>query len=206
MKFFYFPGSCSMGIHVLLEEIGAPFEPVLVDLRSGQQRSPEFMAVNPKSKVPVLLRDNGNVLTEWPAIALYLARRHPEAVLLPADADGEADAMSIVEYIVSTLHMQSFARFVRPDRFAVREEDKPEVVAKGRQMFIDSLALVDAALGSREYFVGGRFSVADAAILFACFWAVRAEVPLPANLAAHYARMKQRGAVQRAFNREGLPL
>ena len=206
MKLFYFPGACSLGIHVLLEENGVPFEPVQVDLRNGQQRTPEFMSVNPKSKVPVLVRDNGHVLTEWPAIALYLANRHPEAVLLPADADHMADAMSLVEFVVSTVHMQSFSRFVRPDRFVVRDEDKPAISAIGKQMYLDNLDAIAKGLEGREFAVGNRFSVADAAILFVTFWAARAELPLPTNLSAHYARMKTRGSVQRAFNREGLPL
>jgi glutathione S-transferase len=206
MKFYYFPGSCALGIHALLEEIGAPYEPVLVDLRAGKQHSPEYLAINPKAKVPVLLRDNGHVLTEWPAIALYLARLHPDAVLLPADPDDEADAMSLVEFVVSTVHMQAAARYFRPNRFAVREDDHAEIQARGKQMFLDHLATIDKGLAGREFAVGNRFSVADAAVLFVSFWASRGEMPMGANLAAHYARMKQRGAVQRAFKQEGLPL
>ncbi len=69
------PGACSVGIHVLLEEIGAPYEAVLFNLREGAQFKPEFTGVNPKSKVPTLERDDGSVLTEYPAIAFWLASR-----------------------------------------------------------------------------------------------------------------------------------
>ena len=73
MKLYYSPGACSVGIHVLLEEIGKPYDPVLVNLKEGAQYKPEFTSVNPKSKVPTLVKDSGEVLTEYPAIAVYLA-------------------------------------------------------------------------------------------------------------------------------------
>ena len=77
MKLFYAPGACSIGIHVLLEEIGKPYEGVAVNLREGAQHKPEFTAVNPKSKVPTLVDDEGTVRTEFPAIAYWLARTNP---------------------------------------------------------------------------------------------------------------------------------
>ena len=77
MKLYYSPGACSVGIHVLLEEIGAPYEAVLVNLREGAQFKPEFAGLNPKSKVPTLERDDGSVMTEYPAIAFWLASANP---------------------------------------------------------------------------------------------------------------------------------
>jgi len=73
MKLYYSPGACSIGIHVLLEEIGKPYEAVKLNFQEGQQYKPEFTSVNPKSKVPTLQRDDGSVLTEYPAIAYWLA-------------------------------------------------------------------------------------------------------------------------------------
>jgi glutathione S-transferase len=206
MKLYYFPGSCALGIDVLLEEAGVTFEPILVDFKVSAQRSPEYLAINPKGKVPFLVRDNGNTLGEWPAIALYLARRYPEAGLLPSDPEDEADALSLMEYIVSTVHMQAFARIFRSERFTPNEADRPAVAAQGRQMYIDGLAMIDQKLEGRDYVAGGRFSIADAAVLFVSFWAKRGDFPMGPNLTAHFARMKQRPAVQRAFAREGLPL
>jgi len=69
MKLYYAPGACSIGIHVLLEEVGKPYEAERVNLQQGEQYKPDFTAVNPKSKVPTLVRDDGSVLTEFPAIA-----------------------------------------------------------------------------------------------------------------------------------------
>ena len=206
MKLFYFPGACSLGIHVLLEEIGASYEAVLLDLRSGAHKAPEYVALNPKSKVPALVRDNGRVLTEWPAIAFYLANLHPQAGLLPTDVDAAADAVSAVEYIVSTMHMQAFARMYRPERFAVSEADFDSVRAQGKDMFLAGLEMMGQILQGREFLAGDRFSIADAALLFVTFWAARGELPLPASVAAHFARMKQRASVQTVFAREGLAL
>ena len=77
MKLYYAPGACSIGIHVVLEEIGKPYDAEVVNLREGAQHKPDFTAVNPKSKVPTLKRDDGSVQTEYPAIAYWLARTNP---------------------------------------------------------------------------------------------------------------------------------
>ena len=77
MKLYYAPGACSIGIHVLLEEIGKPYEAERGQSAQGEQYKPPFTAVNPKSKVPTLARDDGSVLTEYPAIAYWLARNQP---------------------------------------------------------------------------------------------------------------------------------
>ena len=81
MKLYFSPGACSIGIHVLLEEIGKPYEAERIMLAQGEQFKPEFVAVTPKSKVPALERDAGPVLTEYGAIATWLARTNPEAKL-----------------------------------------------------------------------------------------------------------------------------
>ena len=87
MKLFYAPGACSIGIHVLMEEIGKPYDGVAVNLREGAQFKPEFTSVNPKSKVPTVVDDEGTVRTEFPAIAYWLARTNPFANLLPDNID-----------------------------------------------------------------------------------------------------------------------
>src|SRR5690606_33902221 len=97
MKLYYSPGACSIGIHVLLEEIGKPYEAVLTNTREGAQFRPEYVAINPKSKVPTLVRDDGSVLTEYPAIAFWLARTNPEAKLLPDDPESQARALEAID-------------------------------------------------------------------------------------------------------------
>jgi len=206
MKLYYSPGACSLGIHILLEEIGVPFEAIRTVVSDGAAKTPEYLAMNPKAKVPVLIRDNGRVLTELPAIAYYLAATYPEAKLLPADADLAADAMEIVEFLVASVHMQGFARWARPRNFVFDEADVPTVQARGVEIFLEGLNLLDPKLAGREFAVGDHFTVADAALVFIARWAGRADATLPPNVAAHLERMKLRPAVQRAFVTEGLPL
>ena len=123
MKLYYMPGACSIGIHVLLEEIGKPYDLQKIDGAKQEQYGPDFVKLNPKSKVPTLVRDDGAVLTEFPAIATWLARKNPDKGLLPSDPDGEARALEAMDYVVSTMHMQGFSRMFRPGNYAPTEAD-----------------------------------------------------------------------------------
>ena len=103
MKLFYSPGACSVGIHVILEEIGKPFETQVVSTRDGSNKKPEYLALNPKAKVPAILRDDGTVLTEFPVIAWWLAKAHPMSNLIPVEFDAEARVLEpVVEPMVSS--------------------------------------------------------------------------------------------------------
>src|ERR1700748_1928618 len=113
MKLYYAPGACSIGIHVLLEEIGKPYETERVNLQQGEQYKPPCASINPKSKVPPPSRDDGTVLTEFPAIAYWLAKPNPFANLLPDDIDLQARALELTDYAVATIHMQGFGRQFR---------------------------------------------------------------------------------------------
>jgi glutathione S-transferase len=200
---YYSPGACSIGIHVLLEEIGTPYRLHKVSLKDGEQYKPEFLAINPKAKVPTLVRDDGTVLTEFPAIATWLALTNREKQLLPESPEATARTLEAMDYVVSTLHMQGFSRIFRPSNFAPSESDHEAVRAKGREIFEKGLGVMDNALHGREYLVGD-FSVADAALFYVEFWgADRLRMELPPNCASHYARMKARPAVQKALRDEG---
>ena len=204
MKLYYMPGACSIGIHVLLEEIGKPYDLHKVDGAKQEQYGEAFVKLNPKSKVPTLQKDDGSVLTEFPAIATWLARKNPEKNLLPSDADGEARALEALDYVVSTMHMQGFSRMFRPVNYAPTEADHDKVKARGKEIMEKGLALMDKALEGKEY-VAGKFSVADAAAFYILFWAgARMKMPLPKNCAAHYERMKARPSVKRTLEQEGL--
>jgi len=204
MKLYYSPGACSIGIHVLLEEIGAPYEAVLVNLREGAQFKPEFTRVNPKSKVPTLERDDGSVLTEYPAIAFWLAARYPTAGLMPSGMEAQARAIECTEYCVATLHMQGFSRIFRPGNFAPSEADHAAVRARGEEIFAKGLGIMDKVLAGRDWLVG-TYSFADSALFYVSFWwKARLEKELPGNVAAHFARMMARPAVQRTLAQEGL--
>ena len=204
MKLYYAPGACSIGIHVLMEEVGKPYEAVRLNFQEGQQYKPEFTSVNPKSKVPTLQRDDGSVLTEYPAIALWLAASNPEAGLMPKGADDLARAVETTDYCVATLHMQGFSRMFRPANFSPNEADHDKVKARGEEIFSKGLGVLDKALAGKEY-VTGSYSFADSAVFYVSFWwNGRLNKDLPANVAAHYGRMKARPAVRRTFEQGGL--
>ncbi len=200
MKLFYSPGACSLGIHIILEEIGKPYDAEKVSL---QAPPPEraLTSVNPKSKVPTLVRDDGSVLTEFGAIAFWLARTHAGAKLLPADAEHEARVLEAMDYVVGTLHMQGFSRLFRPSNFAPSESEAAAVKAKGRDLAEKGFAVMNHALEGRDY-VAGDFSVADAALFYVESWAGRMGIALPANCTAHFERMKARPAVARVLAKE----
>ena len=200
---YYSPGACSLGIHVLLEEIGTPYRTEAVDLRIPAAERP-LTAINPKSKVPTLVRDDGSVLTEFPAIAYWLACTNPAAGLMPADAEAGARALELMDYVISTMHMQGFSRIYRPGNFAANEAEHDAVKTRGRQILATGLDVVDRALQGKDYVVGA-FSIADAALFYVEFWASsRIGTALPPNCAAHFARMKARPAVVAVMKQEGL--
>ena len=204
MKLYYAPGACSIGIHVLMEEIGKPYEAVKLSLQEGQQYKPEFTGVNPKSKVPTLQRDDGSVLTEYPAIAYWLASANPDAELMPKGTDDVVRAMEATDFCVATLHMQGFSRIFRPANFAPNEADHDKVKARGEEIYQKGLGVLDKALAGKEY-VAGAYSFADSALFYVTWWwHGRLKKELPPNVAAHYGRMAARPAVQRTFEQEGL--
>jgi glutathione S-transferase len=205
MKLYYSPNSCAIGIHLLLEEIGSPYELELVDLRQGEQFKKPFASLNPKKKVPALLRDDGTLLTEWQAIAVYLARMNPDKNLLPTDIEGEVRCLELLDYLIATVHMRGFTRIFRPGAFTPTVADEPAVQQTGRDIVVDALKLLEAQLSGREYALGARLSIADAALFFIESWAAdRADITLPPALAGHLARMRARPAMQRTLAAEGL--
>jgi len=204
MKLLYSPGACSIGIHVLLEEIGKPYEAQLVNLREGGQFKPEFTAVNPKSKVPALVRDDGSVLTEYPAIAYWLARTNPDKKLLPDDVDAQARVLEALDYCVSTVHMQGFSRLFRASSYTPNPADEDKVKERGKEMAEKGFAVMDKALAGKDY-LAGAFSIAGSALFYVEFWGgKRMNMTLPANCTAHLDRMLARPAVQRVLQQEGL--
>jgi len=201
MKVYHGKGSCSLGILVLLEEVGADYEVVSFSLADGDHRSADYLALNPKAKVPMLEVGAANYITEWPAIAAYLAASHPQHGLLPTDPDGLARTLEAVDYVVATVHMQGFSRIVRPGNFAPSEGDHGAVVARGREIFEGGLALMDKTLTDRD-FVAGDFTIADAALFYVEDWKTRRlGEQLPARCQAHYERLLGRSSVQRALAR-----
>jgi glutathione S-transferase len=182
LTLYFAPGSSSMAVHIALHEIGVPFEGRPMSFKKNDMRSPNFLALNPEGKVPVLLVD-GRPLTEVAAILFYLAKRFPEAELLPRDdAEADAQALSWMSFIASTLH---------PAR------------RHGLDHAREVYGIADRRLG--KGWALRRYSIADIH-LFRLYWRLANSLkPAPEtfpNLTAHYARMMARPAVQRAIETE----
>lgn len=204
MKLYYASGACSMGIHVVLEEIGKPYEAVKLDIRGGENLRPPFIELNPKGKVPTLQRDDGSIVTEFPVIAHYLARTNPEAGLLPSDPEAELTGAEAMDYAVSTIHMQGFTRLFRPGNFSPNEAEYDQVKARGREIIEKGYALLDKQLAGKEW-IAGPYSMADSAVFYVSYWGAKPMgMKLPPNLAAHFERMMARPAVQRMLAQEGI--
>ncbi len=206
MKLYYSPGACSVGIHVVLEEIGKPYELALVALKEGAQHKPEYVAINPKSKVPALDRGDGRVLTEWPVIATWLAKANPEKGLIPTDLEGETRCAELMDYICGTVHPQGFTRQFRAANFTPREEDQPKVVEQGKQIAAKCFDTLEKTWQGDTWLLPTGYSVADAALFFVEYWATRRSgMTLPPRLQSHLDAMLARPAVRRALEQEGLP-
>ena len=201
-KFYMTPGSCSTGIHILLEECGLVFEAYIVNLLAGDQYKKDYLAINPKGSVPALVLDDGSALTEFSAIAWWLARSYPKRQLLPETIEGEVRVLGLMNYAVHTLHTQGFARIFTTERFSPNTAEHETVKAQGRQIIDQGFAIVNRELADREY-VAEQFSIADAALFYVEFWAERTGIPLPENCLAHYRRMLTRPAVRQVLAEEG---
>lgn len=205
MKLYYSPGACSLGIHVILEEIGQPFEAVRTPLKEGAQNTPEFQAMNPKGKVPTLQRDDGSVVTEWPAIAFWLASSNPDSRLWPEGIEAQTRAFEMMDYCCGTIHPQAFSRLFNQARFAPSEADHPKVIEQGKAIAEKAFANVEKLWAGGDWVLPSGYSVADPALFFVTFWAIkRMNMAVPPRVAAHFQRMMARPAVQRALKTEGL--
>lgn len=202
MKFYMTPGSCSTGIHILFEELELVFEVTLVNLMAGDHLRPENLAVNPKGTIPTLVRDDGSAITEFQAIAWWLARAYPKAKLLPEDIEGEMRVIETLDYVVCTLHGQGYTRIFTTDNYSSSKSEHAAIQARGREIVSKGFALMNEVLAGKEY-VAGSFSIADAALFYVEFWADKIKLALPQNCLAHYQRMLQRPAVRRVLMEEG---
>ena len=202
MKFYMTPGSCSTGIHILLEEIGLVFEAHVVNLVKGDHLEPAYLAINPQGTIPTLLRDDGVALTDFFSIANWLAEAYPRRNLLPESDDAKQAALATMHFCVQHIHGEGFRRVFTPERYAGREKNLEAIKAEGREIAASALIAVDTELAGKNYVAGG-FSIADAALFYVEFWADKTGMTLPRNCQAHYERMKTRPAVRQVLAEEG---
>lgn len=206
-KLYYSPGACSLAVHIVLEEIGIPFVPVRVAIKEGAHRTPEYLALNTRGRVPTLV-DDGMVLTEAPAILHYLAHRYPQAQMLELeDMHALGRTAELLNFFSSSVHI-AFAQVWRAERFAHDPKAREDLALVGRETVLRYFEELESFAGQDDWLVGGRFTIADPYLLVFYRWGGLIGIDMQQYPAwsAHKHRMLQRPAVRRALAREGLDL
>ncbi len=207
MKLYFSPGACSFVPHALLEMTGAAFEPQIVKLAAGEQKSAEYLAINPRGQVPVLVVD-GQVLTQVVAICNYLNDRFPEHNLLPKEPMAKAQAMSTLAWMNNSAHT-TFTHVFRPANFTASEGAVAEVKSFMTAKYMTVLRELDAmAAKAAPWFAGAHPGPLDLYATVLMRWggyAGQDPTQLP-NLWAHAQKVATLPAVARTIERERLQL
>lgn len=196
---YFAPGTCARASLIAMEESGLPFKAHKMSLAAGDQRSPDYLRINPKGRVPALVTERGTI-TETPAILAYIAAIAPQAGLAPVDPFEFARLQAFNNYICSTVHV-NHAHGPRGSRWADDPVALEAMKAKLPQTMGDSFALIEETMLEGPWVLGERYSVADAYLFVMTGW-LRGDGVDPERfpkVAAHYALMMERPAVQRAL-------
>ena len=203
MKLFYSTGSCALASHIALEEAGADYEAVRISLKDGDQRKPEYLKLNPKGRVPVLVTDSG-VLTENVAILAFVAQSHPAARLAPLDDPfAFAKMQAINSYLSSTVHV-AHAHKGRGSRWADDPVAIEAMKKKVPQSVGECFEMIERELFAGPWAIGNNYTVADAYLYTLATWLEGDSVDpkrFP-KVFDHRNRMEQRPAVQRVLAAE----
>jgi glutathione S-transferase len=195
---YYAPGACSLVPYVTLTEANASFDVRPLNFRKGQQMTADYLKLNPKHKVPLLIVD-GKPLTENVAIQSFIARTFPQAKLLPADPWQELQAISIMSWCASGMH-PFLSRINSPAKVCDLPGAEPSVRKLATDLLFESFTIADGMLAGRDWFFD-HFTATDAHF----FWAFRRAGQLNVDLSgfpnglAHSERMKQRPSVQKVL-------
>ena len=199
-KLYYSPGACSLSPHIVLREAGLPFQLVMASTKTKKLADgSDFLAINPKGQVPLLELDDGERLSEGPAIVQYIADQAPASGLMPpAGTMARYRVLEWLNYITSELH-KGFTPLFTP---GTHEDTK----TSGRQKLNERLAWVDTQLAGKQWLSGDHFTVADAYLFTVAGWGkyVGVDIAPLAHLSAFMGRVAARPAVQEALKAEGL--
>jgi glutathione S-transferase len=209
IKLYHAPGACSFAAHMALEESGVAYEVARVNLAEGEQRTPAYLAINPKGRVPALA-DGDFVVTEVPAILRYVSRLAAGPALWPANARDDARCAEWLAWISSGVHV-AYAHIRRAERYADSDAGKAEVIAKGKITAREIWEQVEQRVGSQTWIAGDSFSVADMYLTVFWTWGRGPALgyDMPADFpqwTAHARRVAERPAVRRVFERDGIVL
>ena len=200
MKLYYSNGACSLSPHIVLRESGLPFTLVRASTKThALDDGTDYYTINPKGSVPLLELDNGERLTEGPAIVQYIADQAPDKQLAPANGSFERyRVQEWLNFITSELH-KGYSPLFRP---TTPEDFKPVL----REALLKKYEFVDSRLAGKQYLMGDHFSVPDAYLFTVTSWAKHVGLDLSKldNLNAFMARMAARPSVQAALEAEGL--
>lgn len=204
--FYYSPGACSLAVHIVLEELDLPYQMKLVSVTEGKTAEPEFLGINPKGRVPVLEID-GAILTEAPAILVYLAQAKPEAGLLPSAPLEFFRCLEWLNWLSSTVHAVGYGQLWRPERFTADSAQLENIVSKGRENISHACRHIEHLLTGRQWSLGDSYSCVDPFLLVFYLWGNAVGLAMQADYpawSAHAARVMSRAAVRRAIEQEGL--
>jgi len=201
LKLYYAPGACSTASHIGLEESGAAYESQALSFARNEQKTPEYLKVNPRGRVPALVVDDGTIV-ENTAILDYVANRYAPH-LMPTDSVGRARAISLMAWFSNNVH-PAFTHIGRPERFATDTGVFDHLRAVGRENFHAALKEIDGLLAGKQWILGDQFSVVDGYALVFYGWGKRIGLPVAEleNYTAWKDRMLARPAVRRVLERE----
>jgi glutathione S-transferase len=207
-----------MAVHMVLEEIGEPFETELVSSRGQHEgagtTTEAWRRINPKGRIPALSGVAGSiggadgVLTEVTAILFYLARTHPASRLLPDDVAAQARCLEWMNWLSSNVHAMSYGQIWRVRRYASEPGAFADIEAKGRENLLGQYAYVESLLSDgRDWAVPGGYSIVDPYLLVFYQWGQRIGIDMRADYPAWSAltnRLLARPAVRRVLDKEGI--
>lgn len=206
LTLYYSPGSCALASHIALEEAQADYQAVRVSLKDGEQKKPDYLAINPKGRVPALAVPGRGILTENPVILGYVAQTHPEARLAPVDdrfAFGDMQAFNI--FLCATVH-PAFAHVFRPTRYADGEAAIAAMKAKAPAALAEHFSLIEERFSDgRPWTHGDDYWVSDGYLFVFARWLERNFPEVAARfpqVLAHRRRVEERPAVQRVLASE----
>ena len=212
MRLYFSPGACSFVPHVLLEISGASYEPVMVKLHKGEQYEEDYKTINPRSQVPVLVDEQGQVITQILAIVGYLSDRFPEARLLPTEALAKARVMQTLAWMNNTVH-PTFTHIFMPRKYSDRPDVQDELRRFSTQTYREQLQELENAVAQIKatgatWLGGPGVGPLDAYALTLLRWGSIANInpqDYP-QLWAHVQQLAQEPAVARVIARERLQL
>ncbi len=197
IELHYYPGNASLFPHMLLRELGCPFELKLVDRTHGAQTSAAYLKLNPNGKIPVLV-DDGEAIFETAAIGLYLADKFPEAGLAPPPGDPQRAAYYRWMVHLSNTPQAEYRAWYYPHEFVDDPALAPHAKTAAGERLMAGFERIAALLGSGPWLLGERFSAADLYLLMLLIWGAplpRRPIELP-GLRAHAERVLARPAVR----------